>query len=109
MVEIATEPTMNDPEQVKEVAYKIGQILRSTKVKRGIGTIRQDLNISIKDGARVEIKGVQDLDLIPTIVKREVQRQLSLLEIKMNYKIEMLKFQIKYTMLRKYLKIHLLR
>ncbi|ADP77308.1 glutamyl-tRNA(Gln) amidotransferase subunit E [Methanothermus fervidus DSM 2088] len=82
LVEIATEPTMNDPEQVKEVAYKIGQILRSTKVKRGIGTIRQDLNISIKDGARVEIKGVQDLDLIPTIVKREVQRQLSLLEIK---------------------------
>ena len=72
---------MHHPLQVKEVAYQIGQILRSTKVKRGLGTIRQDLNISIAEGARVEIKGVQDLDLMPTMVENEVQRQLNLIDI----------------------------
>ncbi len=82
LVEITTDPSIKDPIQLKDVAYQIGQILRSTKVKRGIGTIRQDLNISIKDGARVEVKGVQDLNKIPEIVKREVQRQLKLLEIR---------------------------
>ena len=64
LVEITTDPSMKHPEQVRDVAYQIGQVLRSTKVKRGLGTIRQDLNISIKEGARVEIKGVQDLDLM---------------------------------------------
>ncbi len=82
LVEITTDPSMHDPEQIKEVAYQIGQILRSTDVKRGLGTIRQDVNISIAEGARVEIKGVQDLDLMPKIVKHEVDRQLKLIEIK---------------------------
>ncbi len=58
-------------------------VLRSTgKVKRGLGTIRQDVNISIAAGARVEIKGVQELDLIAEVVRREVQRQQSLLAIR---------------------------
>ena len=82
LAEITTDPSMHHPEQIKEVAYMIGQVLRSTNVKRGIGTIRQDVNISITKGARVEIKGVQDLDLMPEIVEREVQRQLALIEIK---------------------------
>jgi len=73
---------MKHPEQVRDVAYQIGQVLRSTKVKRGLGTIRQDLNISIKEGARVEIKGVQDLDLMPTMVENEVTRQIKLIEIR---------------------------
>ncbi|MDI6645085.1 MAG: Glu-tRNA(Gln) amidotransferase subunit GatE [Methanobacteriaceae archaeon] len=82
LLEITTDPSMKNPQQVKEVAYQIGQILRSTKVKRGLGTIRQDLNISIKEGARVEIKGVQDLDLMPKMVENEVKRQVNLLKIK---------------------------
>ncbi len=82
LVEITTDPSIHHPQQVKEVAYQIGQILRSTKVKRGLGTIRQDLNISINEGARVEIKGVQDLDLMPKMVENEVKRQVNLLEIK---------------------------
>lgn len=82
LVEITTDPSMKHPEQVRDVAYQIGQVLRSTKVKRGLGTIRQDLNISIKEGARVEIKGVQDLDLMPTMVENEVTRQIKLLEIR---------------------------
>ena len=82
LAEITTDPSMHHPEQIKEVAYMIGQVLRSTNVKRGIGTIRQDVNISIIRGARVEIKGLQDLDLMPEIVEREVQRQLALADIK---------------------------
>jgi len=82
LVEITTDPSMKHPEQVREVAYQIGQILRSTKVKRGLGTIRQDLNISISEGARVEIKGVQDLDLMPKMVENEVKRQINLIKIR---------------------------
>src|SRR3989338_7430874 len=48
LVEIGTKPDLKTPEQIKECALKIGEILRACKVKRGIGTIRQDLNISIK-------------------------------------------------------------
>lgn len=81
LLEVTTDPSMKHPEQVKEVAYQLGQVLRSTKVKRGLGTIRQDLNISIAEGARVEIKGVQDLDLMPKMVENEVKRQINLIEI----------------------------
>ncbi|MEK6818878.1 MAG: Glu-tRNA(Gln) amidotransferase GatDE subunit E, partial [Nanoarchaeota archaeon] len=48
LVEITTTPTMFHPEEVKETALKLGEILRACKVKRGIGTIRQDINVSIK-------------------------------------------------------------
>ncbi|ASJ10891.1 glutamyl-tRNA amidotransferase [Thermococcus sp. P6] len=83
LVEIATTPDIHHPEQAKVVAKYIGDALRATrKVKRGLGTIRQDLNVSIKGGARVEIKGVQELDMIPVIIEREVERQLKLLEIR---------------------------
>jgi len=80
LVEIGTAPDIVSPAHAREVAEQIGMILRSTgKVKRGIGTIRQDVNISIAGGARVEIKGVQELALIETIVDREVTRQVALL------------------------------
>jgi glutamyl-tRNA(Gln) amidotransferase subunit E len=83
LVEIGTAPDIVSPAHAREVAEKLGMFLRSTgKVKRGLGTIRQDINISITEGARVEIKGVQELDLIETIVEREVARQAALLEIK---------------------------
>ncbi|MEM2726891.1 MAG: Glu-tRNA(Gln) amidotransferase subunit GatE [Archaeoglobaceae archaeon] len=83
LIEIGTKADIKTPEIAKETAKKIGMILRSTgKVKRGIGTIRQDVNISIRDGARVEIKGVQELDLIDKVVEYEVIRQLNLLQIR---------------------------
>lgn len=82
LVEITTDPSIKHPEQIRDVAYQIGQVLRSTKVKRGLGTIRQDLNISIREGARVEIKGVQDLDLMPKMVENEVKRQINLIKIR---------------------------
>ncbi len=83
LVEIGTYPDITTPKMAKAVAKKLGMILRSTgKVKRGLGTIRQDVNISIRDGARIEIKGVQDLDILDKIVKYEVIRQLNLLKIR---------------------------
>ncbi len=83
LVEIATGPDISNPEQAKEAAYILGQILRATgKVKRGLGTIRQDLNVSIREGGRVELKGVQKLEMIPLWVEREIERQSNLVEIK---------------------------
>ncbi|MCL7414697.1 MAG: Glu-tRNA(Gln) amidotransferase subunit GatE [ANME-2 cluster archaeon] len=83
LVEIGTEPDIVSPAHAKETAELIGMLLRSTgMVKRGLGTIRQDVNISIARGARVEIKGVQALDLIESIVELEVQRQVNLLDIR---------------------------
>ena len=83
LVEICTSPDIISPPHAREVASRLGMILRSTgRVKRGLGTIRQDVNVSIRDGARVEIKGVQELNLIETIVAVEAERQKLLLEIR---------------------------
>lgn len=83
LVEITTSPEVTTPDQVCSIAKWIGMILRSTgKVKRGIGTIRQDINVSIAKGARTEIKGVQTLGMIETIIEREVLRQVNLLNIR---------------------------
>jgi len=83
LIEITTAPCLHTPEAVQETASLIGMYLRSTgKVKRGIGTIRQDVNVSIREGGRVEIKGVQELDLLAEVVRREVLRQVRLLEIR---------------------------
>jgi len=82
LVEVTTTPVIHTPEEAEEVALTIGRVLRATgKVKRGLGTIRQDLNISIQGGAIVEIKGVQELELVSLVVENEVQRQLNLLRI----------------------------
>ena len=78
LVEIATTPDIATPEEAKAVALRIGEILRSCKVKRGIGTIRQDVNMSIEDGARIEIKGVQEPALIAKTIETEIERQLKL-------------------------------
>ena len=82
LVEIGTKPDISSPEQAREAAERIGMLLRSTgKVKRGLGTIRQDVNVSIAEGARVEMKGVQSLDDIDDLVREEVRRQVELLDI----------------------------
>ena len=55
----------------------LGRVLRQTRrVRRGLGSIRQDLNVSIGAGDRVEIKGCQDLNWIPQIIRLEMARQL---------------------------------
>ena len=83
LIEVATAPDMRTPEEVLEVASRIGSLLRATKrVKRGLGTIREDLNISIPEGARIEIKGVQELRLLPDFVSNEVKRQKMLVRVR---------------------------
>jgi Glu-tRNA(Gln) amidotransferase subunit E-like FAD-binding protein len=80
LIEIGTSPDIKNPEHAKEVAEKLGMIIRSTgKSQRGIGVTRQDVNVSIAKGARVEIKGVQELDMIPTIIENEIKRQQGLI------------------------------
>ncbi len=82
LVEISTTPDIKDSAHLKEVAEKIGLILRTTgKVARGLGTIRQDVNVSTEKGARVEIKGAQDLKLLASYVENEVSRQEKLVGI----------------------------
>jgi len=77
LVEIVTAPAMNNSEAVKEAALKIGEILRACRVKRGIGTIRQDVNVSIKGHDRVEIKGFQDPRMMVRTIDIEIDRQIS--------------------------------
>ncbi|MEK6946883.1 MAG: Glu-tRNA(Gln) amidotransferase subunit GatE [Nanoarchaeota archaeon] len=81
LIEIATGTEIKNSEHAKEVAAYIGMVLRSVEgVKRGLGTIRQDVNISITDGARTEIKGFQDLRSIPKVIEYEVKRQADSIE-----------------------------
>ena len=96
LIEIATSPTISSHSKAREIAEKIGLILRATKkVKRGIGTIRQDLNVSIEGGARVEIKGVQELNDIPKILENEVKRQIELIEVSRHLKnVEEFNFEL---------------
>jgi glutamyl-tRNA(Gln) amidotransferase subunit E len=82
LIEVATAPVINSPSEAGEVALSIGRILRATgKVIRGLGTIRQDINISIPNGALIEIKGLQELEQLPLVVEYEVRRQLNLIAI----------------------------
>ncbi len=82
MVEIVTGPDLMDPNEVVVCAKRLGMILRAFGLsRRGLGTIRQDINVSIAAGARVELKGVQLLDLIPVAIDMEITRQLALIEI----------------------------
>ena len=75
LVEIATAPDMKNPEQIKEAALKLGEILRACNVKRGIGTIRQDVNVSIKGHDKVEIKGFQEPGMMVETADKEILRQ----------------------------------
>lgn len=75
LVEIKTAPDLKNAEQIKETALKIGEILRAVKVRRGLGTIRQDLNISIASHPRVEIKGFQNPKMMIKTVEIEKERQ----------------------------------
>ena len=83
LVEIALEPVEGDSKKIKKIALSLGRLLRSTKkVTRGIGSIRQDVNISVKDGGGVvEVKGVQQLDQLEKVVEFEAKRQHGLVKI----------------------------
>ncbi len=82
LVEITTAAELENPDEVMDCALRIGAILRATRrVRRGLGTIRQDINVSIKGGARVEIKGVQYPEWFKPLIDNEIIRQNNLIEI----------------------------
>ncbi len=83
LIEISTEPDITSGKMCKLVAEHLGFLLRSLPhMKRGIGTIRQDVNVSIHGGRRVEIKGAQNLRHLDLLVDNEIKRQQRLLEWK---------------------------
>ncbi len=83
LVEIALDPVEGKPSKIKKIALSLGKLLRSTKqVTRGIGSIRQDVNISVNNGgAVVEVKGVQQLDQLEKIIEFEAKRQYGMVKI----------------------------
>jgi len=82
LVEIALEPVMGKPDEIMQVALTLGRLLRASKrVARGLGSIRQDVNISVQNGAVVEVKGVQQLDQLVRVIEHETQRQNGLIVI----------------------------
>lgn len=87
LIETVTYPEMRDPWEAADVAQIIRRINRVTgKVRTGIGATREDVNVSIEGGTRVEIKGVSRIPLIPELVHNEAMRQKGLLEIKAELK-----------------------
>jgi glutamyl-tRNA(Gln) amidotransferase subunit E len=82
LVEIALEPVTGTPNEIMQVALTLGRLLRASKrVARGLGSIRQDINISVHNGAVVEVKGVQQLDQLVKVIEHEMQRQYGLIVI----------------------------
>ncbi|MEK6982046.1 MAG: Glu-tRNA(Gln) amidotransferase subunit GatE, partial [Candidatus Micrarchaeota archaeon] len=97
LIEITTAPDIKDPEHLLEVAQTIGMMLRATgKVARGIGTIRQDVNVSTEGGARVEIKGAQELKQLPELVENELKRQNEMIKLFEELKKPSIKFLYEY-------------
>ena len=83
LVEIVTEPDMRTPQEIAEVCQIIRLLCRSTgKVRTGYGAAREDVNVSVRGGTRVEIKGVPQISRIPLLVYNEAMRQCSLLHIR---------------------------
>ena len=82
LVEIALEPVSANPATMRKIALTLGRLLRTTKkVTRGLGSIRQDVNVSVSDSGVVEVKGVQQLDQLEKVVEYEAKRQHGLLII----------------------------
>ncbi len=76
LVEIALEPVSTSPPEIKKIALTLGRLLRATKkVARGLGSIRQDVNVSVSGGQVIEVKGVQQLDQLEKVIKYEAKRQ----------------------------------
>ncbi len=87
LVEIALEPISGKPDEIVNVALTLGRLLRSSKrVSRGLGSIRQDVNISVNDGQVVEVKGVQQLSQLVKVLDYETKRQFGLIKIADEFK-----------------------
>jgi glutamyl-tRNA(Gln) amidotransferase subunit E len=83
LIEVVTEPDMRTPQETAEVCDVIGRLCRSTgNVRRGYGATRQDVNVSVTGGTRIEIKGVAQIWRIGRLIHNEASRQVALLRIR---------------------------
>ena len=83
LIETVTGPDMQTPQEVAEVGWICAKLVRSThKVRRGIGAARQDVNVSVEGGTRIEIKGVPKIGMIPLLTHNEAMRQWNLLRLR---------------------------
>jgi glutamyl-tRNA(Gln) amidotransferase subunit E len=83
LIETVTYPELLTPDEAEEAAQHIRFLNRSTgHVNVGIGAGREDVNVSIEGGTRVEIKGVQHIRWIPELTHNEAFRQKALLAIR---------------------------
>lgn len=83
LIETVTAPEMFEPIEVAEVASICSRLVRSSgRVRRGIGAARQDVNVSVTGGTRIEIKGVPRIGLIPLLTYNEARRQWNLLRLR---------------------------
>jgi len=83
LIETVTAPAMKTPNEVADVARLCARVVRSTnKVRRGMGAAREDVNVSVEGGTRIEIKGVPNISRIPLLTYNEAKRQWNLLRLK---------------------------
>jgi glutamyl-tRNA(Gln) amidotransferase subunit E len=83
LIETVTGPDMKTPHEVAEVAEICSKLVRSTgKVRRGLGAAREDVNVSVTGGTRIEIKGVSKISKIPLLTYNEAMRQWNLLKLR---------------------------
>ncbi len=83
LIETVTGPDLRTPDEVEEAILLVGRVCRSTgHVRVGIGASRQDVNVSVRGGRRVEIKGVPKAGWAPGLVHGEAIRQVNLLKFR---------------------------
>ncbi len=83
LIETVTGPNMRTPIEVAEVAQILANVVRSTgKMRRGVGAAREDVNVSVEGGTRIEIKGVPKIGRIPHLTYNEAMRQWNLLRLR---------------------------
>ena len=83
LIETVTEPDLLTPRDAASGGQLLAEVARASRqVRRGPGAARQDVNVSVAGGRRVEIKGVPSHRLIPALVHNEAYRQLELLRIR---------------------------
>ncbi len=83
LIETVTAPDMRTPLEVAEVGQILRRMVRSTgKVRTGIGAGREDVNVSVTGGTRIEIKGVPQIPRIPRLTYNEAMRQWNLLRLR---------------------------
>ncbi len=83
LIETVTAPDMKTPQEVAEVNHLLSRIARSTgHVRTGVGAAREDVNVSVTGGTRIEIKGVPSIKRIPLLTYNEAMRQWNLLRLR---------------------------